>query len=111
MDEGTGGLDQALEVLGVLGADGTLKPDLFENVVRFIIALLVPTLKKSAIVRMIRHQAGAGPGATCFQRFHKSRNPLAFAHEGLNLGAPAMMGKRRRFSLREERMPDLRRRS
>ena len=31
----------------------------------------------------------------------KSRNPLAFAHEGPNLVAPAMMGKRARFSIRE----------
>jgi hypothetical protein len=45
------------------------------------------------------------------QRFNELRNPLAFAHGGLNLGAPAMMGKRRRFSLREERLLDLRRRS
>jgi hypothetical protein len=54
------------------------------------------------------------PGNLCFirgQRFYEPRNPLAFAHEGLNLTVPAMMGKRRRFSLREERSLLLRRRS
>jgi hypothetical protein len=111
MDERTSRLDQSLKVLRVLGADWAFEPDLFENVVRFIITLLVPALKKRAIIGMIRHPAAVGPGAGGFQRGHELRNPLAFAHAGRNLGAPAMMGKRRPFSLREERLLALRRRS
>ena len=111
MDERAGRLDQSLEILRVLGADGAVEPDLFENVVRFVITLLVPALKKGAVIGMICQPAAVGPGAAGFQRGYELRNPLAFAHAGRNLGAPAMMGKRRRFSLREERLLALRRRS
>ena len=45
-----------------------------------------------------------------FQSLHEFGNSLAFAHEGRNLVAPAMMGKRARFSLPEgERLHERRR--
>jgi hypothetical protein len=53
------------------------------------------------------------PTGFCFaapQILHEFGNSLAFAHGLRNLAAPAMMGKRARFSLREgERLPDRRR--
>jgi hypothetical protein len=109
MDEGTRGLDKAFEILRVFRRDRIVKPHLFQDIVCFVIMLFVPTPEESAVIRM------RGDFSRAFlvsaQRFDESRNPLAFAHEGLNLTAPAMMGKRRRFSLREERSLRLRRRS
>jgi hypothetical protein len=59
---------------------------------------------------MIGDRAGGGFGLAAFQALHELGNSLAFAHGGRNLVAPAMMGKRARFSLREgERLHDLRR--
>ena len=100
MDERPRGLDQALEILRILRADRVVQPNLLENIMRFIVTLFVPALKEGSIVGMVRHQSAAGPGAASLQRLHETRNPLAFAHEGLNLGAPAMMGKRRHWSRR-----------
>ena len=71
-----------------------LQPDLLEDIVSFIILLLVPALEERAVVGMVRHPPAARPNARALQRLHETRNPLAFAHEGPNLGAPLMMGKR-----------------
>ncbi len=67
MDESPGRLDEALEILLVLGADGVVKPDLLKNIMRFVIALLVPALKKSAIIGMVRQPSAAGLGVARFQ--------------------------------------------
>ena len=59
---------------------------------------------------MIGDRAATGFCLAAFQRLHELGNSLAFAHGGRNLVAPAMMGKRARFSLREgERLHDRRR--
>ena len=68
MDESPGRLDEALEILRVLSADGVVEPDLFEDIVCFVITLLIPALKKSAIIGMIRQPSAAGVGAARFQR-------------------------------------------
>jgi hypothetical protein len=104
-------LDQPLEILGVLRRDGFSEPNLFQDIVRLIVPLFVPAPEKGAVIRVRRDAVRGRAGFVRGQRFNEPRNPLAFAHGGLNLGAPAMMGKRRPFSLREERMPALRRRS
>ena len=110
MNEGAGGLDQALEILRILGSDRALEPDLLEDIVRFIVTLLVPAAKIGAVIGMIGHQPALGFCLARFQRRDETRNPLAFVHGGPNLVAPAMMGKRARFSLREgERLHDRRR--
>ena len=59
MDESARGLDQTFKVLRVLRRDRIVQPHLFQNIVRFIVTLLVPALKKRAIIRM-RRDAGAG---------------------------------------------------
>ena len=111
MDKRPRRLDQALEILRILRRDRIVEPHLFENIVRFIITLLIPALEKRAVIGVIRQTPAPGAIPSSSQGFDELRNPLAFAHEGLNLTAPAMMGKRRRFSLREERSLRLRRRS
>ena len=63
MDESAGGLDQTFEVLPVLRRDRIVQPHLFENVVRFVITLLVPALEKGAVIGM-----RGDPGAGCFRR-------------------------------------------
>jgi hypothetical protein len=62
--------------------------------------LLVPALKKGAVIGMVPQKIALRKVSAGIQRLHETRNPLAFAHEGLNLGVPAMLGKRRRWSRR-----------
>jgi hypothetical protein len=110
MDESAGGLDQAFEILRIVGGRRPLEPDLLENIVRLIVSLLVPAAKKRVVIRMVGDRAATGFCLAASQRLHEFGNSLAFAHGGRNLVAPAMMGKRARFSLREgERLRDRRR--
>jgi hypothetical protein len=110
MHESSRSLDQALEILGVVDRGCLLKPDLLENVMSLIVALLVPAAEKSAVIRVVGDRPSAGFAIAAFQGLDELGNSLAFAHEGSNLVAPAMMGKRARFSLREgERLHDRRR--
>jgi hypothetical protein len=110
MNKSAGGLDQAFEILRVVGSSRRLEPDLLENIVRLIITLLVPATKKCAVIRMVGNSVAGGFSLAAFQCLHELGNSLAFAHGGRNLVAPAMMGKRARFSLREgERLRDRRR--
>jgi hypothetical protein len=110
MNKGAGSLDQALEILGVVGRGRLLEPNLLEDIVRLIITLLVPAAKKRAVIRMSRDRIPPGFGPVAAQFLHEFGNSLAFAHGLRNLAAPAIMGKRARFSLREgERLHDRRR--
>jgi len=91
MNEGAGRLDQALEKIRV--ARVRFQPKLLENIVRFIVMLLVPAPKKTAI-KWVRCNIGLGRiDIVPAQLRHKSRNPLAFVHEELNLQAALMMSK------------------
>ncbi len=69
MDESARGLDQALEILRVVGGRRPLEPDLLENIVRLIITLLVPAAKKRPVIGMIGDRAAAGfaspPSSSC----------------------------------------------
>jgi len=60
MDERSGRLDQSLEKLRVLRRDRIVQPNLLQDVVRFVITLLVPALKERAIVRVGRDSRAAG---------------------------------------------------
>jgi hypothetical protein len=91
MNEGTGRLNQALKKIGVAGI--RFQPELLENIVRFIITLLVPAPKKGAI-KWVLCDIGLGQiDLVCAKLGHKSRNPLAFVHEELNLQVALMMSK------------------
>jgi hypothetical protein len=98
MNERTRGLDQAFEEI-VVGGVG-VEPKLFQHVVRFVIVPLVPATKIGAVEPMLRYIAGEIHIVT-FEFAHELRNPLAFAHVRLNLGAAQMMGKLRRFIFQE----------
>jgi len=50
MDERAGGLDQPFEIIGI--GRFRLEPQLLENVVCFVITLLVPTMEKGAVKRV-----------------------------------------------------------
>ena len=101
MHKSTGGLNQSFEKNTVVGV--AIEPKLFQDIVCFVVTLLVPAAKKRTIKRMARHFArksrlrGTGYGArvdiVAFELAHKLRNPLAFAHEGLNFTMPQMIGK------------------
>src|ERR1700736_1454427 len=96
MNEGAGGLDQSLEIIRI--ARIGFEPKLFENVVRFVVTPFVPAVEKGVIKWML------GPRQCFYSHIflpkltHEARNPLAFAHGGLNLTAALMMGKRARFT-------------
>jgi len=90
MHKSTGGLNQSFEKITVVGV--AIEPKLFQDIVCFVVTLLVPAAKKCAIERMIRHVAGK-IDIVAFQVAYEPRNPLAFAHEGLNFIMPQMIGK------------------
>src|SRR4051794_10286335 len=52
MDKRARGLDESFEILRVLRRDRVMQPNLLQNIVRFVIALLVPTLKKRPVIGM-----------------------------------------------------------
>ena len=103
MNESARGLYQSFEKMVVvcIGA----QPKLLENIVRFIIPLLVPALKKRAIKWMACDLGLAWIDIFSSQLCHESRNPLAFAHRGLNLLAAQMMS-----NLTRGTFPEIRRR-
>ncbi len=90
MDEGACRLNQSFEEIVVLGV--AIQPKLFQHIVRFVVTLLVPAAKKRAIKWMGRYVAGR-IDLVAFKLADKLRNPLAFAHGGLNFSMPQMMGK------------------
>src|SRR5437868_9004347 len=90
MDKRAGGLDQPFEKIIIVGV--SVEPNLLQNVMRLVVTLLVPAAKERAIERMVRYVAGK-IDIVAFELAHKLRNPLAFAHGGLNFIVPQMMGK------------------
>ena len=101
MDEGARGLDEPFKKMVIVCIG--VQPKLLENVVRFIIPLLVPALKKGAIKWMLCDLGLVWIAIFSSQLSHESRNPLAFAHRGLNLLAAQMMSKPTRSSFPEGR--------
>jgi len=53
MNEGASGLNQSFEILGVGRA--RVEPKLFQHIVRLIVLLLVPAIKKRTIIRVFFH--------------------------------------------------------
>ena len=90
MDESARGLNQSFEEIVVLGV--AIQPKLFQHIVRFVVTLLIPAAKKPAVKWMGRYVAGR-IDLVAFELADKLRNPLAFAHGGLNFIMPQMMGK------------------
>jgi len=80
MNEGARRLDEPFEKLVVIRIG--IQPKLLENIVGFVIPLLVPTLKKAAIKWMFRDVRLVWVDLFSRQVRYESRNPLAFSHEG-----------------------------
>lgn len=100
MNEGAGRLDQALKKIGVAGI--RFQPELLENIVRFIVMLLVPAPKKSEIKGVLCDIGIGCIDLVCAQLRYKSRNPLAFVHQQLNLQVALMMSKQGRIIFFEQ---------
>ena len=94
-------LDEPFEKIIVVGVGAD--PEMLQDIVRFIITLVVPAPKIRAIERMICDFAGKSRlrgasygtqvGIIAFEVADKLRNPFAFVHEVLNFTMPQMMGK------------------
>jgi hypothetical protein len=95
MNEGPSRLNQAFEKIIVVSV--AVQPKLLENVVRFIVMLLVPALKICTVEWMRRDIDFRRIDGFTNKLLDEARNPLAFVHEGLNLPAAQMMGKPRGF--------------
>ena len=80
MNEGARRLDESFEKLVVIRI--AVQPKLLENIVRFVISLSVPALKKGAIKGMLRDVRPVWVDLFSRQLRYESRNPLAFSHEG-----------------------------
>src|SRR4029077_16093470 len=96
MDERARRLNQPFEEICI----GRIRfePKLLEDIVRLIITLLVPALKKSAIKRMLCEARLVWIDLFSSKLRHQPRNPLAFVHEELNLVAAQVMSKPARIS-------------
>ena len=90
MNERARGLDQSLEKIIVVGVG--IEPNLFQNIVGFIVTLLVPAAKIGAIKGMVCDLSGK-IGVVAFEAAHELRNSFAFVHEAFNFNMPPMMGK------------------
>src|SRR2546430_3349864 len=101
MNEGTRCLDQPFEEIRVARIR-FFQPKLLENIVRFIITLLVPAVKKRAIKWVLCDVSLGEIDIFTVQLGHQLRNLLAFVHEGLNLLAAQIMSKPARTSFSKE---------
>jgi hypothetical protein len=66
--------------------------------------LFIPAMEKRAITWMFHCVSRVPIDVSNGQPCHELRNPLAFAHEGLNLLAAQMMSKPARISLRRNNL-------
>jgi hypothetical protein len=80
MNEGARSLDEPFKKLVVIRI--AVQPKLLENIVRVVIPLLVPALKKGAIKWMFRDVRPVWVDLFSRQLRYELRNPLAFSHEG-----------------------------
>jgi len=68
MDKGARRLNQAFEIIRVFVL--CFQPKMFEHIVRFVVALLVPATKKTAIEWMVRDIGRSFVGRLAFQLGH-----------------------------------------
>jgi len=83
-------LDQSLKKIIVVSVG--VEPKMFEHIVSFVVTLIVPASKVSAIKRMFCYFAGKF-SIVARQIANELRNSFAFVHEGFNFSMPQMMGK------------------
>lgn len=90
MHESARRLDQTLEIICVFRSSP--EPEMFEHVVRFVIALLVPATEKTDVTGMLRDLARRLVGRRAAQLRHQLGNSLAFVHGELSFGSAVMTG-------------------
>ena len=88
MHKSTRGLDQPFEVIRVVRFGP--QPEMLQDIVRFVVALLIPAAEKPDVARMLRDFPGRGAG----RPFQQPGNSLAFVHGKLNLVSAEMTGNR-----------------
>ncbi len=94
MDETTRGLDQPLEVIRLLRLRP--QPEMLQDVVRVVVALLVPTAKKAHVAWMFRDPVDRFFRRRAAQFLDEPGNSLAFVHRELSFGSAVMTGNRAR---------------
>ena len=92
MHKSAGRLDQPFKEIGVPPIH--LQPNVLKNIVRLVVMLIVPTPEIGPVKGVaLERDSGQIDLFSPFQLAHKLRNPFAFAHEVLNLGAAPRMSK------------------
>ena|SRR5215212_1691495 len=91
MHKSAGRLDQSFKKIGVTRIG--FQPELFQDVMRFVIALFIPAMKKGAVKRLVCDVFLVQMAFVASQVGYKLRNPLAFVHGELNLVAAQIMSK------------------
>ncbi len=92
MDEATGGLNEPLEIIRVLRFRA--QPEMLEDIVRFVVALLVPTKKEAGVAGMIGDFSTLAARRRATQLLDQPGNSLVFVHGTLNLVSAEMTGNR-----------------
>lgn len=95
VDKSSGGLNQTLEIVGVLRLGA--QPEVFQNIVRLIVSLLVPAAKETEITRMLRDFFRRRFDGAAAELFHQLGNSLAFVHLKFSFESAEMTGNRGRF--------------
>jgi hypothetical protein len=94
MDEAAGRLDQAFEIVRVLIFRA--QPEVFEHVVRFVVALRIPAKKEAGVARMLRNFPVRTPRGRAAQLLDEPGNSLVFVHGEFSLVSAEMTGNRAR---------------
>ncbi len=92
MHEPTCSLDQALKIIRVLRF--CPQPKMLENVVGFVVTLLIPAAEKPQVAGMLRDLVGRARGRAAAQFFDQLGNSLAFVHGKLSFVSAVMTGNR-----------------
>ena len=98
VDEPAGRLDEPFEIVRVLRFRP--QPEMLEDVVRFVIALLIPAPKEAEVTRMRGDVVTRALRRLTVQLLEEPGNSLAFVHEKLNLVSAEMTGNRARILFR-----------
>lgn len=90
-----GRLNQPFEIIPVLRFGP--QPEVFEHVMCFVVALFIPTPKKTEITRMLRDLVRRLIGGGTAQLLDQPGNSLAFVHGALSFVSAVMTGNRTRI--------------
>ena len=94
MHKATRGLDQSFEIIRVLRF--RTQPEMLEDVVRFVVALLIPTAKKAHVAGMLRDLVGRFRRRVA-QLLDEPGNSLAFVHGELSFVSAVTTGNQGRI--------------